>query len=157
MRLKKESVWKYPRPPIWQYHKGEIEIIHNKKILAKTIHAIRIIETSHPPTYYLPIKSIDIKKLVINNNNTYCEWKGIANYYDYIDNKQNIKNIGWFYPDPTNKFSLIKNYVSFYASKLDKCFVNKKNVIKQQGNYYGGWITDNLIGPFKGGMGTDSW
>ena len=157
MNLKKENVWDYPRPAICQPHIGTIEVILDNKTLAKTDNAIRVIETSHPPTYYFPPE--DVKKNLLNENNhrSYCEWKGKASYLDLNMNKQRVLNIAWYYSCPKKEFLLIKNFISFYASKTQKCFVNGEIVKKQDGDFYGGWITNNLTGPFKGALGTLDW
>ena len=157
MSIKIEKVWHYPRPAIWEYYRGTIEVIHNNEVIAKTKNAIRILETSHPPTYYIPNDNVVTSLLNKNNDRSFCEWKGTASYFDYYNNNEYINNIGWCYSNPYYKFLPIKNFISFYASKVDKCFVDKKEVFKQEGSYYGGWITDNLIGPFKGGEGTEGW
>ena len=157
MDLKSENVWDYPRPPACETHKGTIEVIINDKTLAKTKNAMRIIETSHPPTYYFPIENVKIEYLRKNSNTSFCEWKGIANYFDFKINKTNITDVAWYYSNPSKKFLGIKNFVGFYASKADKCLVNGELVKKQEGDFYGGWITKNLIGPFKGGSGTKGW
>ena len=157
MTLNKENVWNYPRPAIYQIHKGIIEVIVNNKTIAKTNKALRVIETSHPPTYYFPPEDVTMNILKKNKNSSFCEWKGIANYVDLHLGKTKILNIGWFYNSPKRKFQPIKDYISFYASKADKCFVNGELVKKQEGQFYGGWITKNLIGPFKGAIGTSFW
>ena len=157
MILKKENVWDYPRPAIWEYHSGTIEVIQNNQNLAKTNNAIRVLETSHPPTYYVPEKHVMTSLLHKNDKTSFCEWKGLANYYDYEFNNTKITNIAWSYSDPNSKFLFIKNFISFYASKIDLCLVNSNSVIKQEGEFYGGWITANLTGPFKGGEGTEEW
>ena len=154
MTLKKENVWDYPRPAIYQPHKGTIEVILGNKTIAKTSNAFRVIETSHPPTYYFPPSDVDVNLLKINKNNSFCEWKGTANYVDLHLGKIKILNIGWFYKAPKREFLPIKDYISFYASKAEKCIVNGEVVKKQEGEFYGGWITKNLKGPFKGAMGT---
>ena len=92
-----------------------------------------------------------------NNSNSFCEWKGTADYLDLHLDKIKILNIGWFYNFPKKEFQSIKNYISFYASKAEKCIVNGELVKKQEGEFYGGWITKNLIGPFKGAFGTSFW
>ncbi len=157
MTLNKENVWNYPRPAIYQIHKGIIEVIVNNKTIAKTNKALRVIETSHPPTYYFPPEDVTMNLLNKNKNSSFCEWKGTANYVDLHLGKTKILNIGWFYNSPKRKFQPIKDYISFYASKADKCIVNGELVKKQEGRFYGGWITKNLIGPFKGAIGTSFW
>ena len=157
MSLKKENVWDYPRPAICEPHKGTIEVITYNKTIAKTNNAIRVIETSHPPTYYFPPEDVAMNLLKKNNSNSFCEWKGTADYLDLHLDKIKILNIGWFYNFPKKEFQSIKNYISFYASKAEKCIVNGELVKKQEGEFYGGWITKNLIGPFKGAFGTSFW
>ena len=157
MLLKEENVWDYPRPAICQKHIGDIEVIVDSVTVAKTNKAMRVIETSHPPTYYFPSSDVNINILKKNNNTSFCEWKGVASYYDLITTKSNISNIGWYYSSPTREFLSIKNYISFYASKAGKCIVNGEIVEKQDGDFYGGWITKNLKGPFKGAAGTSHW
>ena len=155
--LKIENVWEYPRPPICDPHVGEIKVIINNKTIAKSKNVIRVLETSHPPTYYIPVNDIKLDFLKKNKNNSFCEWKGFANYYDLIADEVNIPNVGWYYPKPTKNFFSIKNFISFYAVGKLKCVVNGEIVKKQDGNFYGGWITTNLRGPFKGGTGTMGW
>ncbi len=157
MNLKRESVWDYPRPAIFELHIGTIEVIINNKTLAKTNNAIRVIETSHPPTYYFPPLDVKVEFLKKNKGNSFCEWKGLANYLDLSMNEFNIQDIGWYYSNPKRNFLPIRNFISFYASKAEKCFVNGEQVKKQDGDFYGGWVTKNLKGPFKGGAGTYGW
>ena len=157
MTLEKENVWDYPRPAINQPHKGTIEVIIDNKTIARTNNAFRIIETSHPPTYYFPPSDVNMNLLKKNKSNSFCEWKGTASYLDLHLGTNKILNIGWFYESPKREFQSIKDYVSFYASKAEKCFVNGELVKKQDGEFYGGWITKNLIGPFKGALGTSDW
>ena len=157
MSLIKENVWDYPRPAIYQYHEGQIEVIVNKNTIAKTNNAIRVIETSHPPTYYIPTEDVKVNLLRKSKSKSFCEWKGEANYLDLFTSTRKISNIGWYYSSPKKEFEKIKNFISFYASKTEKCIVNGELVEKQDGDFYGGWITKNLIGPFKGGSGTLEW
>ena len=157
MTLDIENVWDYPRPAICQAFEGQCKVMVNGKILAKSSKAFRVLETSHPPTYYLPPNDIDMNLLKRNQHNSICEWKGRAAYIDYHDDNMHIANIGWFYEQPTPSFMMIRNYISFYASKVESCFVNDEQVLAQEGDFYGGWITKNLKGPFKGGKGTFGW
>lgn len=152
-----ESVWDYPRPPRLESFPGHLRIVHKGIILADTNQAYRVLETSHPPTYYLPQTDIRMDHFQPNPKRTFCEWKGTGAYFDlHLDGKV-IKEIGWYYPEPSKTFAPIKNYVAFYASKLDQCFVNDELVQAQAGDFYGGWITSNIKGPFKGGAGTWGW
>ena len=110
MILKRENVWDYPRPAICQPHKGIIEVIVDNKTIAKTMNAFRVIETSHPPTYYFPPGDVDMSLLKKNKNNSFCEWKGTASYLDLQSDSIKIFNIGWFYECPNKKFQSIKIY-----------------------------------------------
>ena len=157
MNKEKENVWEYPRPAIYKSHIGEIEVISNNIVLAKISNAISVLETSHPPTYYFPSEDVKVEFLKKNNHTSYCEWKDSANYFDLFLENIEITNIGWSYLTPNKKFLPIKSYISFYASKVEKCFVNGEQVKKQDGDFYRGWITDNLVGPFKGGPKTLDW
>ena len=157
MKLKQENVWDYPRPAICQKHVGLIEVIVNNITVAKSKKAFRVIETSHPPTYYFPPEDVRMDLLKKNKSSSFCEWKGEANYLDLTINKIKTLNVAWFYSSPLKEFQAIKNFISFYASKADKCIVNGELAIKQEGNFYGGWITKNLSGPFKGAIGTLNW
>lgn len=152
-----ENVWDYPRPAVCEPFYKDVLVIVENKIIAKTTSAIRVLETSHPPTYYFPIKDVKINYLKKNKNNSFCEWKGIASYFDLDFKKKTISDIGWVYLNPNKNFISIKNYISFYASKADKCIVDGEQVLKQEGDFYGGWITSNLKGPFKGGPKTMEW
>lgn len=155
--LKRENVWDYPRPAVCEVFKGSLAVIHKDVILARTTRAYRTLETSHPPTYYFPPQDLDMGMLVKNGHQTFCEWKGMASYFDVHFNGEVISCAAWTYHQPSRLFSAIENYVSFYASKVDACFVNEEHVIAQAGDFYGGWITSNLEGPFKGAPGTSGW
>ena len=152
-----ESVWDYPRPPRLESFSGHLRIVHTGLVLADTNQAYRVLETSHPPTYYIPQTDIQMDYFQQNPKRTFCEWKGAGAYLDLHLNGKVIKEIGWYYPNPSKAFAPIENYIAFYASKLDQCFVNDELVQAQPGDFYGGWITSNIKGPFKGGAGTWGW
>ncbi|MEO0444236.1 MAG: DUF427 domain-containing protein [Pseudomonadota bacterium] len=157
MPLNTESVWDYPRPAICEPFTGHLKIIVNKQILADTRRAYRSLETSHPPCYYFPPEDVHSHFLKPNSHSSLCEWKGQAHYVDWQDHQNRIVDIGWFYKNPSRRFHDIAGYISFYASKAEACFVNGEQVSAQEGDFYGGWITRNLKGPFKGGTGTLGW
>ena len=152
-----ENVWNYPRPAVCQPFEGKVKISVNDNLLASSVKTWRVLEKSHPPTYYFPPEDIKIKLLKKNLKKTLCEWKGIASYYDYCQKREKIDSLGWSYDNPTSKFLPLKKYISFYSLANTKCFVNDEIVTPQEGNFYGGWITKNLKGPFKGGKGTFQW
>ena len=126
-------------------------------MIAKTDRGFRSLETSHPPSYYIPPDDIKMDVLLYNQRVTLCEWKGKASYFNFEGGDRSITDIAWTYTDPTPTFRKIKNYLSFYASKVDACYVNSEKVLAQDGDFYGGWITKHLTGPFKGGQGTAGW
>jgi uncharacterized protein (DUF427 family) len=155
-----ESVWDYPRPPRLEDTSKHIEVIFNGVVIADTRRAKRILETSHPPTYYIPVEDIRVKeyfKSALNRNSSFCEWKGTANYYTIEVNGKRVENAAWYYLKPTPPFSAIKDHIAIYASKMDECRVDGERVIPQSGGLYGGWITNDVVGPFKGEPGTTGW
>ena len=157
MQLKEENVWDYPRPAICERFTGILKVVVGERTIAQTQSGYRTLETSHPPTYYFPPQDVDQEFLEKNRHITHCEWKGKAQYFDYKYDRNLIENIAWTYTHPTEHFQSISNFISFYASKAQACFVNDEQVIAQEGDFYGGWITRNLTGPFKGAVGTLGW
>lgn len=153
----RESVWDYPRPAICQAFQGSLKVIHGGEVLAHTAAAYRTLETSHPPTYYFPPGDIAMQRLSPNGNRSFCEWKGEASYFDLQFEDKLIRNVAWAYNAPSSSFRRIRGYLSFYASKVDACFVNDERAEPQEGDFYGGWITANIAGPFKGAHGTGGW
>jgi uncharacterized protein (DUF427 family) len=134
-----------------------IQVIFNGAIIADTRRAKRVLETSHPPVYYLPPEDIHLAYLSPGNGRSWCEWKGQARYYTVTVADKQAVNVGWYYPDPTPPFVTIKDHVAFYAGPMDACLVGGEKVRPQPGHFYGGWITSDIVGPFKGEMGTDGW
>lgn len=152
-----ESVWNYPRPPRTEDSDKAIKVVFNGIVIAHTHRAKRVLETSHPPIYYIPPEDIQADYLTQTNHRSYCEWKGQAAYYTLTVNGKTIDNAAWFYPNPVADFEEIKNYVAFYPHLMDACYVNGEQVQAQAGSFYGGWITDDIVGPFKGASGTTGW
>lgn len=152
-----ESVWDYPRPPRVEVTKKEIKIIFNKVTIVKSSNSKRVLETSHPPVYYIPQIDILMQHLVIASGTSFCEWKGEANYYSLEVNGKRLEKVAWSYPKPTNRFEIIKDHLAFYAHSMDACYVDQELVTPQPGNFYGGWITSDVVGPFKGGPGSWGW
>lgn len=155
--MKRESVWDYPRPAICEPFDGSLEIVRDGVVLARTVAAYRVLETSHPPSYYFPPQDVDLNRLRRSDRQSRCEWKGVAEYFDLRARESIIHDVAWRYHSPTPPFSAIRDYLSFYASKAGTCFVNGEQVKAQAGDFYGGWITANLVGPFKGAPGTAGW
>ena len=152
-----ESVWDYPRPPRLELCDKQIKIIFNGLTIVDTKKAYRVLETSHPPHYYIPPEDIKMEYLQPTQKQSFCEWKGPANYYSVSVNDKQAVNVAWYYPNPTPEFAAIKNYPAFYADPMDECLVDGETVTPQPGNFYGGWITSDIVGPFKGGPGSWGW
>jgi uncharacterized protein (DUF427 family) len=152
-----ESAWNYPRPPRVEDFRGHIQIIFNGVTIAETRQAKRVLETSHPPVYYIPPQDIQMSHLAECSGDSFCEWKGRAKYYAVVVNNKKVEKAAWYYPDPTSDFASIKDYVAFYAGQMDACYIDGEKVQPQPGGFYGGWITKNIVGPFKGEPGTRGW
>lgn len=152
-----ESVWDYPRPPRLEKTDKQIQIFFNGQLLADTRRAYRVLETSHPPVYYLPLDDIHTDYLAVAEGVSWCEWKGQAVYYDVVVGAKIAANTAWSYPRPTPAFAPIKDHVAFYARAMDACLVDGEKVRPQPGHFYGGWITSDIVGPFKGEPGTSGW
>ncbi len=153
----KESVWDYPRPPRVEPYHGLLEISHRNYNLARSSGSCRVLETSHPPVFYIPPKDIMMELLQKTKRTSMCEFKGMAVYFDLVTAKEKIENVAWCYENPRKGFESIKDFLAFYPSKVEACYVDGERVMAQEGDFYGGWITSNLEGPFKGGPGTWGW
>ncbi len=152
-----ESVWDYPRPPRMEDVEKKIKVVFGGVTVAYTRRGKRVLETSHPPVYYVPPEDIRMEHLELVDGATYCEWKGPARYYDLITEERREGRAAWFYPDPVPSFAELKDYVAFYPSRMDGCWVGGEKVESQAGDFYGGWITPEIVGPFKGSTGTWGW
>jgi uncharacterized protein (DUF427 family) len=154
MNMPPESVWDYPRPPRLESVAARIRILHAGQTLADTTRALRILETSHPPVYYLPPADIAMHLLHQSpSRQSFCEFKGLATYWSL----GNARDVAWSYESPTSRYAALAGHLAFYASRVDECWVDDERVLPQQGDFYGGWITSNLRGPFKGAPGTRGW
>ena len=152
-----ESVWDYPRPPRVEDVTKRIQVVFNGVTIADTQRAKRVLETSHPPVYYIPPDDIDLQHLHKTSQKSYCEWKGQASYCTVAVGDRQVDDAAWFYPDPTPSCRDIKDYIAFYPSRMDACYVDGERVQAQEGDFYGGWVTADIVGPFKGGAGTWGW
>ena len=152
-----ESVWDYPRPAIAEPTSRRITIAHNGVKLADSTNAWRTLETSHPPTYYIPQSDVAMQHLRPNPRRTICEWKGQATYWDILVEGEVIEAGAWSYPDPTPGFAGIRNHIAVYPDPLDECRVDGELITPQPGQFYGGWISQYEAGPFKGGPGSRFW
>jgi uncharacterized protein (DUF427 family) len=152
-----ESVWDYPRPPRCEPTTKHLQIICDREIIADTHHAYRVLETSHPPVYYIPPSDIKMEYLQPTSQTSFCEWKGTAIYYHLQIGEKRVTNVAWSYPQPTPMFTDIASYIAFYPQYMDACYVDGELVQPQPGGFYGGWITSDIVGPFKGEAGTWGW
>jgi uncharacterized protein (DUF427 family) len=152
-----ESVWDYPRPPRVEPSSKHVQVLFNGVVIADTYHAQRVLETSHPPVYYIPLQDIRTEFLKPTSHQTYCEFKGSAHYYTISVNDKQLDNAAWYYPNPDRGYETIRNHVAFYPGQMDACFVDDERVVPQAGDFYGGWITSDIVGPFKGEAGTRRW
>jgi len=152
-----ESVWSYPRPPALEPEVRRIRIVHRGVVLADTVAAYRVLETSHPPSYYLPQADIAMHHLTEAGGGSMCEWKGAARYWTVAVASDRFERVGWSYPSPTRRFAAIRDHVALYAAPFDEVTVDGEQVTPQPGEFYGGWITSWVKGPFKGGPGSWGW
>ena len=156
-RAGQESVWDYPRPPRAERTQRRIRAVVAGVALADSTRAIRVLETSHPPTYYLPPSDVRMDLLVPASGSSVCEWKGRAVYFDALVEGRRVQRVAWSYPDPTPSFQVIRDHLAFYLPALDAAFVDDERAQPQPGGFYGGWITSDLAGPFKGVPGSSGW
>ena len=152
-----ESVWEYPRPPRVESVAEPVRVIYNGKTIAETEQAKRVLETSHPPVYYIPPEDVRLDLLQKTSHTSFCEWKGSARYFNLEVEGEKVSRAAWSYPDPAPGFELIKDHLAFYAGPMEACYVGEEKVTPQPGEFYGGWITSRIVGPFKGRPGTVGW
>lgn len=152
-----ESVWDYPRPPRLERTLRRIRAVVAGVTIADSRAAWRVLETSHPPTYYLPSDDVRMDLLQRSEKGSHCEWKGRAHYYDALVDGVRVASIAWAYATPTKDFEAIRGHLAFYLPRLDEGLVEEERAVAQPGGFYGGWITSDLAGPFKGASGSWGW
>jgi uncharacterized protein (DUF427 family) len=152
-----ECVWDYPRPPRLEDCSRELRVVFGGVPIAASRRSKRILETSHPPVYYFPPADVQMEHLIPSRTATFCEWKGTAAYYDVVVGDHAVADAAWTYPEPSRGFAGIRGYVAFYPNRMDACYVDGERVRCQEGDFYGGWITSDIEGPFKGAPGTSLW
>lgn len=150
-------MWDYPRPPRLEEFRGSITVELGGEVIASTERAWRVLETSHPPTYYLPAAAFRDGALRETTGSSWCEWKGQANYYDLVAGDRVAERAAWTYHRPTPGFEPIAHAIAVMAADVDRCTVNGETVQPQPGGFYGGWITSKVAGPFKGVPGSMGW
>ncbi len=152
-----ESVWDYPRPPRVEPSTRRIRVVLGNVTVADTTRAFRVLETSHPPGYYIPPEDVLSEYLRPSRRRTYCEFKGQAGYFDLVIGERVVRDAAWYYPDPAPGYEVLRDHLAFYPGRVDACFVDEEQVVAQEGDFYGGWLTADIVGPFKGGPGTAGW
>ncbi len=154
--MNQENVWTYPRPPRVEPVIERLRIVLGGRVVAETTSAFRVLETSHPPVYYLPADCFTCT-LLASERRSFCEWKGLASYWSLREADRCARECAWSYPDPSPAFHAIRDHLAVYPGMMDACFVADEQVTPQPGGFYGGWVTSNLVGPFKGAPGTMGW
>ena len=152
-----ESVWDYPRPPALEPVGETVRIAFGGREIARTDAALRVLETSHPPTVYLPPDAFLPGALEARPETSGCEWKGLAVYFDVVSGGERAEKAAWGYPDPRAPYRALRDHVAVYAGPMDACWIGDERVAPQPGGFYGGWVTSRVVGPFKGPPGTWGW
>ena len=153
----RESVWDHPRPPRVEASNRRVRVVFAGRTIADSSRALRVLETSHPPVYYVPLEDVAAGVLVPARKRTWCEFKGEAANYDVVAGERVAAGAAWHYPHPASGYEALAGHVAFYPGRMDACFVDDDQVRPQDGDFYGGWITAEIEGPFKGGRGTRGW
>jgi uncharacterized protein (DUF427 family) len=151
-----ESVWDYPRPPAIDPIASEVVVRAGTVVIARSTACVRVLETASPPTIYIPPADVVMADLVPASGESFCEWKGAARYWSVVIPGERLERVAWSYPDPLGEFRQLRDYVSFYPARLD-CRIDGVRATPQAGGFYGGWITPDIVGPFKGDPGTAGW
>jgi uncharacterized protein (DUF427 family) len=152
-----ESVWGYPRPPRVEVSRRLVRVEFAGEVIAETTCACRVLETSHPPVYYIPPEDVRSEFLRPSRRHTRCEFKGEASYYDLEVGDREVRDVAWYYPEPSSRYEVIRDHVAFCPGRVDSAWVDDEQVVAQAGDFYGGWITSEIEGPFKGAPGTAGW
>jgi uncharacterized protein (DUF427 family) len=152
-----ESVWDYPRPPRVEPSARRIRVVVDGIVIADSHRAVRVLETSHPPGWYVPAEDVRMDLLRLTGRQTVCEFKGTARYFTISGSGPDRDDAAWSYPRPLPGYEAIAGHIAFYPGRVDKAWVDDERVVSQAGDFYGGWITSDVTGPFKGGPGTRGW
>jgi uncharacterized protein (DUF427 family) len=152
-----ESVWDYPRPPRVEPVAQRIRVMVDGVAVADTTRALRVLETSHPPVYYVPPGDVRLDLLRPSPSSSHCEWKGAASYWTYASGGREIADVAWSYERPEPAFASLRGCLAFHASKVDEAWVGEERAAPQPGGFYGGWMTAAVAGPVKGGPGSWGW
>ncbi len=154
----RESVWDYPRPPRLEPSDRRVRILVGSETVVDTHDAVRVLETSHPPGWYVPFEAVSgSARLQPVSRTTVCEFKGRAVYWTIVTDSDGAEAAAWSYPEPTAGFEELRDRFTVYPGRVTACYVDNERVLPQQGGFYGGWITPDVAGPFTGGDGTWGW
>jgi uncharacterized protein (DUF427 family) len=151
------SVWDFPRPPRVEPVTQPVRVEFAGRVLAESARSLRVCETSSPPAYYIPPADVDLGALIPSERTSFCEWKGLARYWTIQAEGRVAKDAAWSYPEPDAGYESLRDFLAFYPRRVDACYVGPDRVTPQPGFYYGGWVTPELVGPFKGVPGSESW
>ena len=143
-----ESVWDYPRPPRVEPSSRRVRVMVGDEAIADSARAVRVLETGHPPVWYIPPDDVRMELLDSSATSTFCEWKGTASYWTLTTGGRTVGDVAWSYEEPIPAFEALRGYLAFYPSRVDACYVDDEQVKPEPANYYGGWITSEIIGPF---------
>ena len=152
-----ESVWDYPRPPRVEPSRRRVRVEFAGTLVAESDRALRVLETAGAPVYYVPPEDIRTDLFEPSHHETFCEWKGTATYHHLRSEEKLSRNAAWTYRSPLPGYEQLTGYVAFYPGRVDAAYLGDERVRPQPGRYYGGWITDDIVGPFKGEAGTEGW
>jgi len=152
-----ESVWDYPRPPRLEPERRRVRVVLGGEVLAESDRALRVCETASPPTVYVPREDVRVERLEPSARRSFCEWKGEARYWSARAGECRVADVAWSYPRPEPGFEALRDHLAFYPARVDACFLDDEAVEAQAGRFYGGWVTREIVGPFKGEPGTEGW
>lgn len=152
-----ESVWDYPRPPRLERARRPVRVLLDGRVVAASTQALRVAETASPPVYYVPPVDVAPGVFVPNELESFCEWKGLARYFDLRVGDVRAENAAWCYPEPEAGFEPLRDFLAIYPGRALACYLGEERVRAQPGPFYGGWVTDEIKGPFKGEPGTEGW
>jgi uncharacterized protein (DUF427 family) len=152
-----ESVWDYPRPPRVERSAKRVVVVLGGVEVCRTTSALRVLETSHPPNWYLPVRDWVAGSLEPADGASFCEWKGVASYLDVVGGGRRARRAAWTYREPVPDYAVLRDTVAVYPGRMDSCTVDGETALPQEGGFYGGWVTRDVVGPFKGAPGTLGW
>ncbi len=152
-----ESVWDYPRPPAIEQVSKRVQVIVGEVCIADSRQCLRVLETASPPTVYFPPQDVEQSRLQPEPGSSSCEWKGVATYLAVVTSQTVIHRAAWCYANPFDEYAALTGYISFYPGRVTRCVYGDETARPQPGGFYGGWVTSNLVGPFKGEPGSEGW